>query len=178
MKNIVCVQIRGSQEFKFNFELKCLGLEIKKAIEAAGGKCLAIWANSILTIVVEGVPPMTIEALLKPFVDSVHKRGGNLSIVQRDAAQAPEGGLPADFCQPGAIIRQKLTRTFLFSLDPGAYVVSNLYANGRSIFAEQLGDKRSRKDSWVRARGKGADQKLCQVVWTEEEFETAAAGPF
>lgn len=86
--------------------------------------------------------------------------------------------VPVDFCQPGAIVRQRLTRKFLLSLPTGAYVVSNLYPNGRSAFAEQLGDGRNRMNSWNRAVAADAAQRLCQVVWTEEEFNKAAAGQF
>jgi hypothetical protein len=50
MKNIISIQIRSSQESSSGFELKSLGLAIKKLIEAAGAKCLPIWADSTLTL--------------------------------------------------------------------------------------------------------------------------------
>ncbi|MGD0905833.1 MAG: hypothetical protein ABR924_23315 [Terracidiphilus sp.] len=83
---------------------------------------------------------------------------GKLSMVQWDVGQFPGGTLPADFCQPGAIIRDRLTRKFLFSLPEGAFVVSDLYPDGRSAFAEKMGDFRTRGHSWKRAVATGASQ--------------------
>jgi hypothetical protein len=176
MKNFVCIQIRGDRKSSASFELKSLGLAIKKQVEAYGAICLPIWADSSLTIALEGVPPAKIESLLGPFIESFRKRRGVISIVQNDAAKLPVRGLPSDFCQPGAIIREPLTRRFLFSLPEGAFVARTIYPNGRCAFAERLEDVRSRGDSWLRAVAAGAAHLHCQVVWTGPEFTDAVSG--
>lgn len=176
MKKIITIQIRSTEGNDRSFALKCFGQELKERVEAAGGKCLPVWANSFLTVAIEGMSPTAVDELVVPWLESLRPQSFSLSVVQNDAAPAPQGGIPTNFCRPGAIIRERLTRKFFFNLPTGSYVISNICSNGRSIFAEQMGDTWTRVSSWNRARASAATQRLCMVVWTNEEFEDAAAG--
>jgi hypothetical protein len=93
MKNIVCIQIPYWESSLSKFDLRGLGLALKHQVEKSGAKCLAVWADSTLTITVEGAALPLVETLLNAFFESIRKNGGKLSMVQRDVEQFPGGTL-------------------------------------------------------------------------------------
>ena len=173
MKNVVCIQIPYWEGSVSRRALRGLGSAFKDHLKKSGAKCVPVWVDSTLTITVEGTALPMVETMLNAFTESVRKMGGKLSITQWDAGEMPDGTLPDEFCGPGAIIRERLTRKFLMSLPSGAYLASNLYLDGKCAFAEQLGDIRTRTHSWKRAVAAGVTQKLCEVLWTEVDFREA-----
>src|ERR1017187_4182504 len=110
MKSIVCIQIPYWESSLTRSALRGLGWAFKQQVEKSGAKCVPLWANLSLTITVEGAAVPLVETLLNAFIESVRKHGGKLSIEQRDVVAFPGSTLPADFCQPGAIIHERLTR--------------------------------------------------------------------
>jgi hypothetical protein len=126
---------------------------------------------------VEGLPAPSVDAMLTPFLESVRKRHAALSMVLADGVQMPTGDFPLGSCQAGTIIRERMTKTRFFTLPAGAYVVSNLYLNDKSVFAEQLGHDISREAAWNRAVAAGADRRLCEVLWTKRDFCEACVAP-
>jgi hypothetical protein len=82
MKKIVWIQIKAHPNTVSSLELEALGLEIRRAVEALGAQCIPTAADSTLALKIEGLPPSTVQGLLKPFVESVVKRRMRLSIVQ------------------------------------------------------------------------------------------------
>ena|ERR1044071_2367313 len=66
-----------------------------------------------------------------------------------------------------------LTKTFLFALPDGSFVVSEWFHHWRSIFAEELGPGKPREAIWARAKEAGAAGKQCQILSTYEEFNRA-----
>lgn len=155
--------------------MKSLGIQTKKQAEAADAKCIPLWEDDILKLTFAGVPPAKVEAWLKPFIESIRMRPATLSICQMDMQLSPDVCFPSDYFGPGAIIREKLTRKSLLTWPEGAYVVSNIYPNGRSAFAERLGDDESRADAWRQAVAAGAAGRLCELLWTEQAFQEAIA---
>jgi hypothetical protein len=173
MKDYHTIQIQAGQDSKNWFALKSIGLDFKRQIEDSGGKCIPLFADGKLTLFVQGVPATVIEATLAWHREILKTFGGVVTILHQESP-FPIENLPNHPCHPRTIIRKKLTRSFLLSLPIGAFVVSNIYPNGMPAFAEQLGNDFTRPILWNQAVAAGAAGKLCEVVWTQAEFEEAS----
>jgi hypothetical protein len=66
----------------------------------------------------------------------------------------------------------KLTKNVFLVMPAGAYLVSNLMVNRyQSVFGEVVaGSPPDRSEQWKRILEVGADQRLCRVFGTEDEF--------
>jgi tripartite-type tricarboxylate transporter receptor subunit TctC len=76
------------------------------------------------------------------------------------------------------IDRHKLTRKYFLGLPTGVYLVSNCYkrvAPNKStpIFYEYVEQLAQRISQWERVKAAGADQRLCDVYRSSEEFKKA-----
>jgi hypothetical protein len=172
-KTIILKARRGGLGPKY--DLKSFGLAVQRAVESRGGTCLPMWANDVLTVAIQGVRQVWVQELVASFVAASEKAGDTLSILQVDSANIPENSLPSPHLVPGAVIRERLTKKFLLSLPPCAYVISNCFTEDkRPIFAALVGESRSRGILWKNAVETGAAHRMCDVVWTEAEFIKAA----
>ena len=68
------------------------------------------------------------------------------------------------------MLRQKLTKKLLGLLPEGVYVTSNLFSGGEEIFSERLGPLETRETTWRRATLAGANNRLCRLLWIEDDF--------
>ncbi len=76
------------------------------------------------------------------------------------------------------IDRHKLTRKYLLGLPTGVYLVSNCYRRvgpnkSTPIFYEYVEQPEKRRFQWERIKAAGADQRLCDVYKSSEEFKKA-----
>ena len=171
---VIILTIKSQDPSDMHLNEKGFGTALQDAIQAQGGKCVAKWANETLTVYIENVDISTVRPLVKTYEDSAikHRRRLNIMLVEQEA---PSGfTLPLQYCGPGAIRIEKLTKKLFFQLPTGAYVVSSLYPNGRSAFAEQMGAPATRPDAWKRAVAAGAAQRLCQILDKGDDFSKTA----
>ena len=76
------------------------------------------------------------------------------------------------------IERHKLTKKFFLGLPSGVYLVSNCYKKvapniSTPIFHEYTEQPTKRISQWERIKTVGADQRLCDVYQSSEEFKKA-----
>lgn len=74
--------------------------------------------------------------------------------------------------------RPKLSRTFLFSLPAGPFLVSGCMLNGRPVFAECVVPAAARAAQWGRIKAAGANGRLCDLFDTPEAFRRSPQGLF
>jgi hypothetical protein len=72
----------------------------------------------------------------------------------------------------------KLTKKYFWSLPSGVYIVSNCYRSvglGKStpVFYEYVEQPEKREAQWNRIKNTGANQRLCDVYQSSEEFKRA-----
>jgi hypothetical protein len=79
-------------------------------------------------------------------------------------------------------MRTKLTKQFLFSLQDGAYLVSNILTWAGPVSAPcwraHLNGKVNREELWEDAKLCRASGRLVNVVWTKSEFDKLLTGRF
>lgn len=72
--------------------------------------------------------------------------------------------------------RGKLSKQFLMDLDEGSYITSNCHVSKyQPVFAEKAAPMKGREDQWRRAVSVGADQRICYVFKTEDDYRAWAA---
>ena len=65
----------------------------------------------------------------------------------------------------------KLTKAFLFSLQEGVYLVSNvMLAPGQPLFAETTQPEQKRSEQWQRIKTARADGRTCHVFNDPADF--------
>lgn len=66
----------------------------------------------------------------------------------------------------------RLTKKFLMGLPEGLYLVSNMILGpDKSIFSEKVAPLSEREEQWKRIAKVGADQRLCYVYRTEDDYQ-------
>jgi hypothetical protein len=70
----------------------------------------------------------------------------------------------------------KLTKKFFMSLPAGVYVVSNCYdtlgpGHATPVFNEYVAPQEERKSQWDRIKAAYADQRLCDVYCSAEDYK-------
>jgi len=70
----------------------------------------------------------------------------------------------------------KLTKKFFMSLPAGVYVVSNCYDTlglgcATPVFNEYVAQREERKAQWDQIKAVGADQRLCDVYRSAEDYK-------
>jgi hypothetical protein len=171
----IILKIRSHDRSDLHMHEKSIGMALEKQITARGGKCIATWADGTLTVFITGVEKSVLQELLNPFIETSRKHHRQLDIVESEQDLPLRYDLPESYSGPGSLRREKLTRKLILELPSGAFVVSNCYSNLRSVFAEKMGPPATRLAAWNRAVAAGAAQRLCQVLWNEEEFITASS---
>ncbi len=72
----------------------------------------------------------------------------------------------------------KLTKRFLMDLDEGLYLVSNIHPSPlKSIFAETVAARNLRESQWKRIVEVGANNRLCHVFYSSENYQEYYKGP-
>ena len=76
------------------------------------------------------------------------------------------------------IDRHELTKKYFWGLTTGVYIVSNCFRRvgpGKStpVFYEYVEQPEKREAQWDRIKSAGADQRLCDVYRSSEEFKRA-----
>jgi hypothetical protein len=70
------------------------------------------------------------------------------------------------------MINSKLTKKFFMNLPEGLFLVSNIFPTMEtSVFAKETSPFSQRLDQWKRIISVGADQRLCHVFGSKEEYE-------
>lgn len=93
-----------------------------------------------------------------------------VAVVEQQVEEAPFPNIAAGEIPWGTVLRQKLTKKLLGLLPEGAYVVSTVYNGAEKALSEKLGPPESRETVWRRATLVGANNRLCRLVWTEDDF--------
>ena len=159
-----------------DFEMVSIGVLLQQLAKERGGSCVAIWKEGILALTVQGMRPAEIYDLIDIVIGSFVRAGKLVETVQLDSIPIQGGKLP-NYAGPHSLIREKLTKKLLVSLPEEAFVVSNLRnEEGRPVFAEKVSPVRTRSQQWRRVIAAGANGGLCEVVWTEANFYSKAAG--
>jgi len=74
------------------------------------------------------------------------------------------------------MLRERLTKKWLWSLPEGCFIISNCgHPNGSPIFAEQLMPLAEREEQWGRIKGKHLDGTLFEVYDNARAFENYMA---
>jgi len=73
----------------------------------------------------------------------------------------------------------QLTRRFLFSLQTGQHIVSNIYeqdegGRNRPAFRESVAPHEARDEQWKRIKSAYADGRQCAVLASESDYEEFA----
>lgn len=147
-----------------------LGLSLEQAMRKLGGKCVARWADGELTVWTQGIDSQVINQYADAYFDCMRRHGRTVTVTQVEQEAPPNFELPERYLGPGAIQRERLTRTLILTLPIGKLVVSNEYIDGRSAFAEKMEAFETRLSAWKRVKAACADQRLCQVWETEDDF--------
>ena len=92
------------------------------------------------------------------------------SVVEQQVDETPLPDVAAGEIPRGTVLRQKLTKKLLRLLPGGAYITSNLFSGGEEIFSERLGPPETCATAWRRAMLAGANNRLCRLLWTEDDF--------
>lgn len=72
----------------------------------------------------------------------------------------------------------KLSKKFLMELDEGLYLVSNVHHTPlQSVFAETVDAINIREPQWRRIVELGANNRLCYVFKTKEDYQKHFNGP-
>jgi hypothetical protein len=119
----------------------------------------------------DGVNESEVERLVRPYIEAVQRKKGHLTVAQVER----ESETGKSLSSAPVLRREKLTKRLLLTLPDGVYVISNLYPNGRSAFAEKLcpqADGAGREAAWQRAVSTGAGHRLCQIVTNQEDFDS------
>ena len=122
-----------------------------------------------MKVCIRRVPLEDIRRWTNAYFASAEKRAKSVSLVEQQA----EEDAVARCCHwgnflgygPTAKTHEKLLRT----LPAGVYGTSNLFSGGEEIFSERLGPLETRETAWRRATHTGANNRLCRLLWTEED---------
>lgn len=81
---------------------------------------------------------------------------------------------------PKPVLRGRLTRRFLMTLETGLYIVSNCYEHvgaGRyePCFRESVVPPEARNEQWARIKSAYVDGRLCDVLSRETDYNAYRA---
>ena len=163
--------ISGPQDAWSRFGTESLGLTLCNEAGKGGGAGWAGWLQlGVLKVPIQRVPLEEIRKWMKAYFTAAEKTARSVSVVQQLAEKTPLPNVAAGEIPWGTVLRQKLTRKLLKLLPEGAYVTSNLYGGGEEIFSERLGPLETRETTWRRATLADANNRLCRLLWTEDDF--------
>ena len=163
--------ISAPQDFVNRFNPESLGIELCEAARQRGGAGWARWLESgVLKLRIRGVFLDEIRTLLHTNFTSVSENSRMLSVVAQQTNETPWPDVAAGEIPWETVHRQKLTEKFLRLLPEGVYVTSDLFNGGEEIFSERLGPLETRETTWCRAALAGANNRLCRLFWTEDDF--------
>jgi hypothetical protein len=172
---LVLLKVKFGDLLDRHFNKRCFGSKLKKEVAARGGSCIARWAAETLAFAIQGIAPAQIAEIVEPFLDVARKSWRRLDVVQVEKEVSPRFKLPDASTCLANIRKEKLTKKLMFELPTGAFIVSNAYyPHFGSVFAQRLGPLESRDTAWKGAVATGTAQRLCQVLWTQDEFVRAA----
>jgi hypothetical protein len=171
---MIMVKLKSGDPSDLHLNEKSFGVDLQHRIAALGGKCIATWADETLTLFIQGIENSALDQLLGLFIEAARRHQRRLEVVQVEQELPAGRELPYAYSGPASIRREKLTKKLIFQLPPGVFIASNTYPNGRSAFAEKLEASDTRPAAWKRAVSAGAAHRLCQVLWTQEEFSKSA----
>lgn len=163
--------ISGDPDAWARFQIESVGNSLTELVAREGGVAWAGWTENGLKVRIQGFSTETLRELLDAYLAAVQKRHGASSVVEQQVPASPLPDIAAGEIPWGTVLRQKLTKKFLYALPEGACVVSNLYGGDEEIFAERVGPPESREIIWKRAVLAGANNRLCRVVWTQVDFD-------
>ena len=163
--------ISAPQDFATRFEVESLGLTLCDQASRQGGAGWAGWLESgVLKVRIHRVPLDEIRTLLNANFASALEKAQKFSVVEQQLEEAPLPNVAAGEIPWGTVLRQKLTKKLLRLLPEGVYVTSNLFSGSEEIFSERPGSLETRETTWRRATLAGANNRLCRLLWTEDEF--------
>ena len=163
--------ISAPQNFVDRFEVESLGLTLCNQADRQGGADWAEWLKSgVMKVRIHRVPLEEIRRWTNAYYASAEKRAKSVSVVEQQAEETPLPNIAAGEIPWGTVLRQKLTKNLLQMLPEGAYITSNLFSGGEEIFSERLGSLESRETTWRRATLASANNRLCRLLWTEDDF--------
>jgi hypothetical protein len=168
MKEIIIYLPRVTPTF---FEVEEYGLLLGTFIMAAGGRVWAGWARHGrgVEIRIQGLSRREVRVGTQFLIDSIIDMHGTLSLVEQTTDAAPLPDLTVHIPWGTVLPRSTRLTKRLFSLLPRkTYVVSRSASNGRSVFAERLGQ--TRDDAWRRAVAANAVGRVFYLAWTAKQY--------
>lgn len=181
---IITVTTAANRWLKTDAPIKEMGFAFLSLARKRGASCQVHYENGTLRIGVLGLDKSVVASCLEASALHYMKGGKHVQFVQKDGIEVHGRDLPGFGIRPGSLLREHLTRKFVFSLPEGCYVVSNclgvkyLVIEGSymacrvPLFGERLSPIHARVELWERVRASGAASRICDVFWTEDEFNT------
>ena len=163
--------ISTPQNFANRFEVESLGLTLCNQADRQGGVGWAGWLESgVMKVRIHGAPPDEIRRWTTAYFAAVEKRAKSVSVIEQQAEETPLPNIAAGEIPWGTVLRQKLTKKILRLLPEGVYVTSNLFSGGEEVYSERVGPLETSENTWRRATVAGANNRLCRLLWTEDDF--------
>jgi hypothetical protein len=122
-----------------------------------------------LKVRIHGLPLDEIRMLLNANFASAVENAKSFSVIEQQVDPTPLPNVMAGEIPWGTVMRQKLTKKLLNSC-LRALTLFSTATLGEEIFWEHLGAPETRDTTWKRAVIAGANNQLCRLLWTEEDF--------
>jgi hypothetical protein len=156
--------------------LEGFSISICKEAKKRGWYASADWTKAGIKIHLQNHDQRRLAEIVQALILGAQKDSWTLAIIEKPCrcpTSEEEETKQVDSGQIkwGSLIHEKLTLKLLDRLPQGAFVVSNLFNGTHSIFAEQVLSRRNRRSVWLRAKQAHAAGRLCNVLWSREDFD-------
>ena len=163
--------ISAPQDFANRFEVESLGLTLCDLASRQSGAGWAGWLESgVLKVRIHGISLDEVREWTSAYFAAAEKKAKSISVVEQQATKIPLPDVAVGEIPWGTVLRQKFTKKLLHLLPEGACVTSSVFGAGEKIFSEHLGPLETRERTWRRATLAGANNRLCRLLWTKDDF--------
>ena len=149
------------------YETEAVSVFLCQFFSEAGGVTWAGWEGDVVKIRIHNVPRKSYTRIINTVIKDALKSSATLTMVE---TQENFHLMPIQDVPWGTILfAPRLTRSLLYALPSGVFVISRRFSNGVSVFAERLYN--NRLSAWKRAKSVRANGIHCHLAWSNRHFE-------
>lgn len=147
--------------------LEALDAQLKKA----GGCSLGALKPGQITFDAQAPDKRELESLVESYCEHFRKAQCQVHITVEENPEIPVAKLEMASEVSLVTAVSKLTKSFLMSLETGAFLASEVTLSGfEPVFAERVSESQMRPAQWAKIRSIGAHQKGCRIFSSESHF--------
>ena len=154
------------------FEIEGYAIALCRFVRDSGGQVWAGWIKGGFGVVlrIQNISRKLLKIGTGILINSAIESWKTLSLIERVVKATPLPDNSAEIPWGTVWLRsQRLSKRLTIQLPNGAYLVSRVATNGRSVFAVRIG--KHREALWRQAVEAKAVGKLCYISWSAPQFD-------